>query len=83
MNLAVITACIPGLKRFLSELQGGLTQLDIRSHIKQSYRLSNIGNGWSTLESHLNKGPAGRPRSSATVPFNTRWGAIEERTAAR
>ncbi len=34
MNLAVITACIPGLKHFLSELQGGLTQLDIRSHIK-------------------------------------------------
>ncbi len=62
MNLAVITACIPGLKHFLSELPGGLTQLDIRSHIKQSYRVSNRGYGWSMLESHLKKGPGGRPR---------------------
>lgn len=82
MNLAVITACMPGLKRFLSELQGGLTQLDIRSNMKQSYRLSNRGNGWNTLESHLNKAPADARGKSATVPFNTRWGVIEKRTAA-
>ncbi len=62
MNLSIITACIPALKRFLSDLKADVMQVETPNRIDLSYQLSRARTGSSMLEPSIDKSADGGPR---------------------